>query len=223
RVGFLLYSHRDHRDLHSFPTRRSSDLLRGLLHVQHGADHSRAPGYRGDTGASRLADAGVRTSASHRPRGQTTRPPVHPRTQGGRRRAAQIANCRRPVSAAAFCRRPGKITQPPEASLRQTAWPDGRRRFPARCMIELIQFPWSPFCIVQRRILEFAGSKFKMTNIPNTDRSLVWKLTRGRYYAVPVVRDGKSIVFETDETSQVIAKYLDDRLQLVLFPRALEG
>ena len=24
-------------------------------------------------------------------------------------------------------------------------------------MIELIQIPWSPFCIVQRRILEFAG------------------------------------------------------------------
>ena len=90
-------------------------------------------------------------------------------------------------------------------------------------MIELIQFPWSPFCLVQRRILEFAGAKFKITNIPNTDRSLVWKLTRGRYYAVPVVRDGKSIVVETDETSQVIAKYLDDRLQLGLFPRELEG
>ena len=36
-------------------------------------------------------------------------------------------------------------------------------------MIELIQFPWSPFCIVQRRILEFSGTKFKITNIPNGD------------------------------------------------------
>ena len=34
-------------------------------------------------------------------------------------------------------------------------------------MIELIQFPWSPFCIVQRRILEFSGVRFKITNIPN--------------------------------------------------------
>ena len=34
-------------------------------------------------------------------------------------------------------------------------------------MIELIQFPWSPFCIVQRRILEFSGAPFKITNIPN--------------------------------------------------------
>ena len=49
-------------------------------------------------------------------------------------------------------------------------------------MIELIQFPWSPFCIVQRRILEFSGVRFKIINVPNTDRSLVWKLTKQRYY-----------------------------------------
>lgn len=90
-------------------------------------------------------------------------------------------------------------------------------------MIELIQFPWSPFCIVQRRILEFAGVRFKITNIPNTDRSLVWKLTRERYYQVPIIRDGKQVVFETGEDSQVIAKYLDNKLGLGLFPPHLRG
>jgi glutathione S-transferase len=90
-------------------------------------------------------------------------------------------------------------------------------------MIELIQFPWSPFCIVQRRILEFSGAKFKITNVPNGDRSLVWRVTRERYYAVPVIRDGRSVVFEMSEDSQVIAKYLDSKLQLGLFPRELEG
>lgn len=90
-------------------------------------------------------------------------------------------------------------------------------------MIELIQFPWSPFCIVQRRILEFSGIKFKVTNIPNGDRSLVWKLTRQRYYGVPVIRDGKSVVFEVNEDSQVIAKYLDAKLGLGLFPWEMEG
>jgi len=90
-------------------------------------------------------------------------------------------------------------------------------------MIELVQFPWSPFCIVQRRILEFAGVPFKIVNIPNTDRSLVWKLTKRRYYGVPIIRDGKSVVFEVSEDSQVIAKYLDSKLQLGLFPRELEG
>jgi glutathione S-transferase len=91
-------------------------------------------------------------------------------------------------------------------------------------MIELIQFPWSPFCLVQRRILEFAGVPHKVTNIPsNTDRSLVWNLTRHRYYQVPVVRDGKSVLFETEENSQVIAKYLDEKLRLGLFPHDCDG
>ena len=90
-------------------------------------------------------------------------------------------------------------------------------------MIELIQFPWSPFCLVQKRILEYSGVRFKITNIPNPDRSLVWRLTRGRYYPVPVIREGKSVIFETEENSQVIAKYLDARFGLGLFPRAWEG
>jgi len=90
-------------------------------------------------------------------------------------------------------------------------------------MIELVQFPWSPFCIVQRRILEFSGIRFKVVNIPNGDRSLVWRLTRQRYYQVPVLKDGRTVVFETGDDSQVIAKYLDDRLKLGLFPREWEG
>src|SRR6266853_3974221 len=90
-------------------------------------------------------------------------------------------------------------------------------------MIELIQFPWSPFCIVQRRILEFSGARFKITNIPNGDRSLVWKLTKQRYYGVPIIRDGRSVVFEVSEDSQVVAKYIDSRLKLGLFPWELEG
>lgn len=90
-------------------------------------------------------------------------------------------------------------------------------------MIQLIQFPWSPFCIVQRRILEFSGTGFSIVNIPNGDRSLVWRLTRQRYYGVPIIRDGRSVVFEVNEDSQVIAKYLDEKLKLGLFPWDLEG
>jgi glutathione S-transferase len=90
-------------------------------------------------------------------------------------------------------------------------------------MIELIQFPWSPFCIPQRRILEFSDTPFKITNIPNQDRSLVWKLTRQRYSGVPIIRDGKTVVFEIDDDSQVIAKYLDQKLQLGLFPAKWRG
>jgi len=90
-------------------------------------------------------------------------------------------------------------------------------------MIELIQFPWSNFCLVQRRLLEYAGEPFKTTNIPVTDRSLVWRLTRQRYYNVPIVRDGRIIVFETDPYSQVVAKYIDGKFQLNLFPTSFRG
>ncbi len=90
-------------------------------------------------------------------------------------------------------------------------------------MLELIQFAWSPYCIVQRRILEYSGQKFKIINVPNPDRTLVWKLTRERYYQVPVLRDGADVLFETDADSQVIAKYLDQKLSLGLFPKKWEG
>jgi glutathione S-transferase len=90
-------------------------------------------------------------------------------------------------------------------------------------MIELVQFAWSPFCIVQRRILEFSGAPFKIINIPAQDRSLVWKLTRERYYGVPILKDGRNVLFEVSDDSQVIAKYLDSKLQLGLFPAEIEG
>jgi glutathione S-transferase len=91
-------------------------------------------------------------------------------------------------------------------------------------MIELVQFPWSPFCIVQRRILEYAGVRFKILNLPRTgDRSLIWKLTKERYYAVPIIKDSRTVVFEINEESQVIAKYLDNKFELGLFPPELRG
>jgi len=90
-------------------------------------------------------------------------------------------------------------------------------------MIELIQFPWSPYCLVQRRILEFSGAPHKITNIPPSDRSLVWRLSRKRYYHVPALKDGPNVIFETDENSQVIAKYLESKLALGLFPPEWDG
>ena len=90
-------------------------------------------------------------------------------------------------------------------------------------MIELFQFPWSPYCLVQRRILEFSGAPHKITNVSPVERSAIWKLTKERYYQLPVLRDGRNVIFETDDNSQVIAKYLDDRLTLGLFPHHLDG
>ena len=90
-------------------------------------------------------------------------------------------------------------------------------------MLELIQIPWSPYCLVQNRILEYSGVLHKIINIPPSDRSLVWRLTKKRYYQVPVLRDGRQTLFETGDDTQNIAKYIDAKLKLGLFPREHAG
>ena len=85
-------------------------------------------------------------------------------------------------------------------------------------MIRLIQVAWSPYSLVQRRILGYSGAPHQLVDVPPSDRSLVWRLTRQRYYQVPIVKDGRNVIFETDDNSQVIAKYLDAKLKLDLFP-----
>lgn len=90
-------------------------------------------------------------------------------------------------------------------------------------MLELIQLPYSPYCLVQSRILSAARLKFKKVNIPCGDRSLVWRHTRQRYYQVPVLKHDRKVVFETDDQSQVIAKYLDAEFDLGLFPDQFGG
>jgi glutathione S-transferase len=90
-------------------------------------------------------------------------------------------------------------------------------------MIQLYGFEYSPFVIVQRRILEFGRVPFKNVNVPYHDRSVIWKLTKQRYYQVPVLKDGRQVLFETQDDSQVIAKYLDNKFELGLFPRELRG
>jgi glutathione S-transferase len=90
-------------------------------------------------------------------------------------------------------------------------------------MIELIQFPWSPYCLVQRRILEYGRIPHRLVDIPPSDRSLIWRLTRQRYYQVPVLKDGRQVLFETGDNTQNVAKYVESKFQLGLFPRRWEG
>ncbi len=90
-------------------------------------------------------------------------------------------------------------------------------------MIQLYQLDWSPFCIVQRRILEYAGIPFRTVEVSMSDREGLWKLTKGRYYQVPVIKDGRQVVFETGPDTQVIAKYLDSRYSIGLFAREWDG
>ncbi len=90
-------------------------------------------------------------------------------------------------------------------------------------MIRLYQFAWSPYCLVLRGILDACGRPYEAVDVSQADRSVIWRLTKERYYQVPVLKDGRNVLFETGPDTQVLAKYLDERLGLGLFPPEWEG
>ena len=74
-------------------------------------------------------------------------------------------------------------------------------------MIQLYEFPYSPFAIVQRRLMDFGGIPFKSIKVSNADRSAIWKLTKGEYYQIPVLKDGRKVIFESGDFTQDIATH----------------
>ena len=90
-------------------------------------------------------------------------------------------------------------------------------------MITLIQIPQSPFCVSVRRILERNRIPHKIRNIPTHDRSEVIRATKGRGYTVPCLVDGKTAVSDFTDFGQEVARYIDRKHKLGLFPRDKEG
>jgi glutathione S-transferase len=91
-------------------------------------------------------------------------------------------------------------------------------------MLTLIQFPWSPFCITIRRILERHRIPHRIRNIaPDTDRGVVIRATQGRGYSVPCLVDGKMAVTDATPFGQEVARHVDRKYRLGLFPRDKEG
>ena len=87
-------------------------------------------------------------------------------------------------------------------------------------MITLIQFPWSPFCITLRRILERHKIPHRIRNIsPDADRGVVIRVTKGRGYSVPCIVDGRRAVVDLTPFGQEVARYVDRKYRLGLFPR----
>jgi glutathione S-transferase len=90
-------------------------------------------------------------------------------------------------------------------------------------MITLIQFPWSSFCITVRRMTERHRVPHRVVNIPNHDRTLVIKATGGRAYTVPCIVDARRAVADFTDFGQEVARYVDRKYRLGLFPRNREG
>jgi len=90
-------------------------------------------------------------------------------------------------------------------------------------MLTLIQFPWSPFCITVRHILEQHGIPFRLRNIPFHERASIIKATNGRGHTVPCLVDGKNAICDVTDFGQEVARYIDRRYNLGLFPKEFEG
>jgi glutathione S-transferase len=90
-------------------------------------------------------------------------------------------------------------------------------------MITLIQFPWSPFCITVKTIMDRHKIPYRVTNIPSHNREAVIKTTKGRAYSVPCLIDGRATVADFTDFGQEVARYIDRKHKLNLFPRDQEG
>lgn len=90
-------------------------------------------------------------------------------------------------------------------------------------MLTLIQFPWSPFCIAIRHILKQHQIPHRIKNIPNHDRTAVIEATAGRAYTVPCLVEDKIAVADWTDFGQEVARYVNRKHRLGLFPRDQEG
>lgn len=90
-------------------------------------------------------------------------------------------------------------------------------------MMTLIQFPWSPFCITIRHILERNRIPHRIKNVPSQVRDTIIHATKGRSYSVPCVVDNKAAVADFTDYGQEVARYIDRKHKLGLFPREKEG
>lgn len=90
-------------------------------------------------------------------------------------------------------------------------------------MITLYQHPVSPVCITSETILQYAKTEHRIVNLPYSDRRVIVEKTKGAYYKIPLLEDGETIVWDTADLGQEIARYLDGKFKLALFPPALEG
>ncbi len=89
--------------------------------------------------------------------------------------------------------------------------------------MHLIQLPFSPFCISIRRMLDWAGASYRITDVTYADRRAVVAATGGAYYLVPVLVDGKNTVWDKTDFGQEVARYVDRKFKLGCFPARFDG
>ena len=90
-------------------------------------------------------------------------------------------------------------------------------------MLILIQFPWSPFRITIRHILTRHHIPFRLHNIAYHDWAPIITATKGQGHTVPCLLDGKCGICDVTDFGQEVARYVDRRYRLHLFPKDFDG
>lgn len=91
-------------------------------------------------------------------------------------------------------------------------------------MLKIYEMLHSPYCIPITMMLQAAGKDYESVAVPNWDRSAVVELTGGAYYQVPVLVDGDKVVYESDDSSLLVAHYVDDNFcPHEMFPAGISG
>ncbi len=86
------------------------------------------------------------------------------------------------------------------------------------------QLEHSPYCIPITAALRALGVKFRAVQVSYGDRTPIFRLTQGIYHQVPVLVDGKEVVFESASDTLDVARFVDGRWAGGrLFPAAVEG
>lgn len=89
--------------------------------------------------------------------------------------------------------------------------------------IQLYQHPVGPFCIGIAAILESYRIPHEVINLPYSDRRPIVEKTGGAYYRIPLLVDDGVPVWDKTDLGQEIARHLDRKYGLDLFPEHLEG
>lgn len=90
--------------------------------------------------------------------------------------------------------------------------------------LTLYDLPYSPYCILVRRIFSALGLPVEVVDVPNWDRRAVLEITAGAYYQVPVIVHGERVVYESGPGTNDVARYMNDMLASGrLLPKEHEG
>ncbi|HQF40391.1 MAG TPA: glutathione S-transferase family protein [Opitutaceae bacterium] len=86
------------------------------------------------------------------------------------------------------------------------------------------QLEHSPYCIPITAALRALGVRFRTVQVSYGDRTPIFRLTQGRYHQVPVLVDGKTVVYESAADTLDVARHVDRRWGGGrLFPAEHEG